>query len=146
MDFGTNSVSKIFQYIISEQIRDILDLSTSVMMLFCLEKPGRSTIMLYIQSYDDVLTLDSQSPQKTVSSRKDSLTFFGLVFSAHGVSPNPAKVKTIHGARPPKSVGEVRNFLGMVTYCAEFIPNFSDITKPLHEKTHQERRQISVEG
>ena len=68
---------------------------------------------------------------------KDSLTFFGLVFSAKGVSPDPKKVKAIHDACPPASVGEV-SFLGMVTYCAKFIPNFSDITKPLRELTKKD--------
>ena len=81
--FNISSVSKFMTY---------LDLSTPVMTLFCLEKPVRSTIMLYMQSYDDLPTLNLQSPQKNVF-HSDSLTFFGLVFSAHGVSPNPAKVK-----------------------------------------------------
>ena len=69
-----------------------------------------------------------------------SLTFFGLVFSAKGVSPDP---KTIHNAPPPTSVSEVRSFLSMVTYCAKSIPNFSDITKPLRELT--KKCTVSVE-
>ena len=34
---------------------------------------------------------------------------------------------------PPTSVSEVRSFLGMATYCAKFIPSFSDISYPLRE-------------
>ena len=29
------------------------------------------------------------------------------------------------------TASEVRNILGMVTYCAKFIPNFSDVSQPL---------------
>ena len=36
---------------------------------------------------------------------------------------------------PPTSVSEVRSFLGMATYCAKFIPSFSDISYPLRELT-----------
>ena len=36
---------------------------------------------------------------------------------------------------PPTSVSEVRSFLGMATYCAKFIPSFSDILYPLRELT-----------
>ena len=30
---------------------------------------------------------------------------------------------------------DVRSFLGMVMYCAKFIPNFSDLTEPLRKLT-----------
>ena len=64
---------------------------------------------------------------------KNSLAFFGFVFSADDIAPDPEKVKAIHEACSPSSTSEVRSFLGMVTYCAKFIQNFSDITKPLRE-------------
>ena len=86
------------------------------------------------QFADSGLTI---SPEKC-ELHKDSLTFFGLVFSANGVSPDPLKVKAIHDARSPASVGEVRSFLGMVTYCAKIIPNFSDVTKPLRDLTKKD--------
>ena len=37
--------------------------------------------------------------------------------------------------RTTSSVKGVRSFLGMATYCAKFIPNFSDLTEPLRELT-----------
>ena len=66
---------------------------------------------------------------------QSQLTFFGFVFSSEGVSPDPAKVEAIHKCSTPSSVKEVRSFLGMATYCAKFIPNFSDLTEPLRELT-----------
>ena len=57
-----------------------------------------------------------------------SLTFFGFVFSDKGVSADPEKVKSIHNVPAPQSASEVRSFLGMATYCAKFIPRFSDLT------------------
>ena len=53
---------------------------------------------------------------------KHSLAFFGFVFSAEGISPNPKKVQAIHNASPPTPASGVRSFLGMATYCARFIP------------------------
>ena len=60
-----------------------------------------------------------------------SLRFYGFVFSATGISPDPAKVKAIHEAPSPQSTSAVRSFLGMVNYCAKVIPRFSDLTMPL---------------
>lgn len=115
------------------------DPSTSVMIsLYIFGKTKQmhdQALHAVLRQFADVgLTI---SPEKCELNR-DSLTFIGLVFSAAGVSPDPRKVKAIHDAPPPTSVSEVRSFLGMVTYCAKFIPNFSDITKPLRELTKKD--------
>ena len=134
MNFGTSSAGEIFQHIISEQIRDIpgaINISDDIIVFGKTRQEHDQAVHAVLQQFSNSgLTI---SPEKC-ELHKDSLTFFGLVFSANGVSPDPAKVKAIYDAHPPKSVGEVRSFLGMVTYCAKFIPNFSDVTKPLTKK------------
>ena len=66
------------------------------------------------------------------------LAFFGFVFSDKGNSPDLKKVQTIHDAKPPTSTHGVQSFLGMATYCAKFMLNFSDIAKPLSELTKKD--------
>ena len=39
--------------------------------------------------------------------------------------------------KPPSNTSEVRSFLGLVTYCSKFIPNFVAITEPLRRLTRQ---------
>ena len=140
LNFGTNSASEIFQHVISEQIRDIsgaINISDDIIVFGKTRQEHDQALHAVLQQFaNSGLTI---SPEKC-ELHKDSLTFFGLVFSANGVSPDPTKVKAIHDARPPASVGEVRSFLGMVTYCAKFIPNFSDVTKPLRELTKKDAR------
>ena len=53
-------------------------------------------------------------------------------------SPDPAKVQAVHSANEPISATEVRSFLGMATYCAKFIPNFSEVSQPLRELTKKD--------
>ena len=127
LNFGTNSASEMFQHIISDQIRDIpgaINISDDIIVFGKTRQQHDQALHAVLRRFSDSgLTI---SPEKC-ELHKDSLTFFELVFSAKGVSPDPEKVKAIHDARPPKSVGEVRSFLGMVTYCAKFIPSFSDL-------------------
>ena len=138
LNFGTNSASEIFQHIISEQIRDVpgsINISDDIIVFGKTKQSHDQALHAVLRRFADAgLTI---SPEKC-ELNKDSLTFFGLVFSAGGVSPDPKKVKAIHDARPPTSVSAVKSFLGMVTYCAKFIPNFSDITKPLRELTKKD--------
>ena len=56
------------------------------------------------------------------------LDFFGFKISANGISPDD-KVEAVRNARPPTTAAEVQSFLGLVNYCARFIPNFSTLAK-----------------
>jgi hypothetical protein len=53
------------------------------------------------------------------------------VVSAEGISINPRKVQDVLNWKPPKSVRQVHNFLGLVGYHRRFILNFSKISKPI---------------
>ena len=68
---------------------------------------------------------------------KPSLDFFGLLFFKDGVRPNPKKVSVIANTATPTTISEVRSFLGMANYRAQFIPDFATITEPLRQLTHK---------
>ena len=58
---------------------------------------------------------------------QSKIEFFGYVFSAKGLSPDPAKVKALREAEKPTNIAEVRSFLGMANYSARFIRNFATL-------------------
>ena len=43
------------------------------------------------------------------------------------------KVKAVIEAREPKSVSEVRSFMGLVQYSARFIPDLATVSEPLRQ-------------
>ena len=61
------------------------------------------------------------------------VSFFGQVYSASGVSPDPAKVDAIRNIERPKSVAELQSFLCLCTYLSQFIPGFSELTHHLRQ-------------
>ena len=78
-----------------------------------------------LQSHGLILNKDKRLLNQT------KLAYFGFLFSADGVSPDLQKVAAIKNAPPPRSVKNVRTFLGMITYCSKFIQSFNDITQLL---------------
>ena len=66
---------------------------------------------------------------------KTSIVFFGLLFSA-GVKPDPAKVEALKQPEPPKSKSELKSFLGVVNFSADFIDQYADLTAELRNLTH----------
>jgi hypothetical protein len=62
-----------------------------------------------------------------------SVKFLGHTISHDGISIDPSKVQEVIDWKPPKSVHQIRSFLGLAGYYRRFIPDFSIITKPITE-------------
>ena len=70
------------------------------------------------------------------------VTFLGHVMSAAGVAVNPSKVQDVLDWKPPKSVPQVRSFLGMAGYYRRFIEGFSRLARPLTQLLKKESKYV----
>ena len=138
--FGVNAAAEIFQKTIADLLNDI---------------PGAKNISDDIivhgkgqADHDKNLHLTLQRLQEKGAKLKrekclfsvDKLTFYGHVFSSKGVAADPEKIKTIKECQPPKTVSEVRSFLGMVQYVSRFIPHYATLTEPLRRLTKKDTK------
>lgn len=71
-------------------------------------------------------------PQKCSLLRKQ-VQYLGHVISAEGVTPDPEKNKAVREWERPKTVTELRSFLGFIGYYRRFIKNFSRKAFPLNQ-------------
>ena len=58
--------------------------------------------------------------------------------SAFGMSVDPEKVEAVMSWERPKSVFEIRNFLGLAGYYRRFIEDFSRLAAPMTKYTRKE--------
>ena len=63
--------------------------------------------------------------------------FLGHVVSASGVLVDPEKVEAVMSWERPKSVFEIRNFLGLAGYYRQFIEEFSRLASPMTRLTRK---------
>ena len=59
--------------------------------------------------------------------------FMGLLLTNKGIGPT--EVRAVVEARKPQNASEVRGFLGLANYNAQFIPDFATVADPLRELT-----------
>ena len=64
---------------------------------------------------------------------REEIEYLGHVVSGKGVATSPKKAKAVTKWPIPKTVYDVRSFLGFVGYYRRFIKDFSKIAKPIRE-------------
>ena len=68
----------------------------------------------------------------------DHVSFLGHVISTQGVLVDPQKVATVENWEQPKTVTEVRSFLGFAGYYRRFVKSFPTIALPLMKLARKE--------
>ena len=75
--------------------------------------------------------------EEKCSFSQSSINFYGHIFTAEGIKPDPKKIHVIKAMNPPQSASEVKSLLGMAQYVSRFIPGYAKITAPLRNLTKQ---------
>ena len=65
--------------------------------------------------------------------RQPEISFFGNIYSKDGIRPDLAKVHDLQNMPVPQDKEDLQRFLGMITYLATFIPNFSEESQRLRD-------------
>ena len=136
LNFGISRAAEIFQNGIRKSLDGIpgaINISDYILVFGKTQKEHDQALVATFQRLrEQGLTLNKLKCEFS----KDSLAFFGYVFSAAGMDPDPAKVQDILNLKAPSSVTEVRSLLGMTNYCVRFIEGYAIIIEPLRALTH----------
>lgn len=71
---------------------------------------------------------------------KPSITYLGHKIDQIGLHPLTEKVEAIHKAPTPKSVQELKSYLGLLTYYSKFLPSMSSTLYPLYRLLQKDQQ------
>jgi hypothetical protein len=67
------------------------------------------------------------------------VAFLGHIITNRGIAVDPSKVSDVLKWEPPRTLSEIRSFLGLTGYYHRFIEGFSTIVKPLTTLLEKDR-------
>ena len=56
------------------------------------------------------------------------ITFYGTIFSAQGIKPDPMKIQALQDLPTPQTQKQLQSFLGLVNYLQPFLPGIASKT------------------
>ncbi|UYV84587.1 hypothetical protein LAZ67_X002728, partial [Cordylochernes scorpioides] len=62
-----------------------------------------------------------------------TITVLGHEVSENGIRPDQEKIRAVRDFATPRSLKEVRSFLGLSSYYRHFIPNYAHVAQPLND-------------
>lgn len=71
---------------------------------------------------------------------RNELKYLGYIVNQDGLQTDPSKVQAILNIQTPKSVKDVKRFLGTASWYRRFVPNLSTLTAPLTKLTSTSKK------
>ena len=106
-------------------------------------------ILVYARTYDELLERTQLifnrlrhanlklKPAKCSFGIKE-VRYLGFKVSEAGIAVDSEKIQAVLNIPPPKTLKEIRSFLGMASYYRKFIKDFAKIAYPITKLTHQD--------
>lgn len=115
MPFGLKNAPATFQRVMDNVLDDIIIFSPS------LQKHISDIRLVFTKLLNANLKIQ---PAKCNFLRKE-IDFLGHIVTQEGVRPNPSKIQAIKDFPCPKTIREIKSFLGLLGYYRKFIKDFA---------------------
>ena len=124
LDFVVRNISNVYVY-----IDDVVIATTDF----------KSHIEALKTVFDRFRQYNLKCRPKKVQIATNEINYLGFnLTQKHGIRPGEAKIKAIQDWQPPKTIKEIRQFLGLCSFFRRSIQGFSDLAQPLTKLTRKD--------
>ncbi|KAK9296901.1 hypothetical protein QLX08_009211 [Tetragonisca angustula] len=139
MPYGLKNAPATFQRMMDTALRGLIDrhcfvyLDDIIIFGNTIEEHNRNLAIVFQRLRDTGLKLQVDKCEFL----KPELEYLGHIVTANGIQLNPKKLSAIKEFKTPKTITQVKSFLGLTGYYRKFIRNFAKIAKPLTALTQK---------
>lgn len=137
MPFGLTNAPAVFQSHINKILSDLLDICVIVYLddILIYSKTEEEHVEQVKTVLDRLMKHRLYAKMSKCEFHTDMVAYLGFVVTPEGITMEEDRVASIKDWPIPKTVREVRIFLGFANYYRRFIEGFSRIASPLHHLT-----------
>ena len=140
LSFGISSAPELFQKRIStilKGLEGVVCQMDDVLVFRCIVAEHDKRLMAVLKRIEEAgATLNREK----CSFGQRRIKFLGHIIDQEGISADPDKIKAVTEMETPKSITELRRFLGVVNYLGKFSPNLATLSQPLRELLSKNRQ------
>ena len=137
LPFGIKTAPEVYQCRIHESLQGLSGIEDIVDDILCVGEGD--TYESAVEDHDkNLIALLERCREKNIKLnpkklqlRKQEVPYIGHLLTSDGLKPDPNKVKAIVEMPTPADKQSLQRLLGMITYLSKFLPNLSEVTKPL---------------
>lgn len=140
MPFGLTAAPATFQRLMDTVLKGLLWKNVMVYLddIIIYSKSWRD----HVQALDDVFRRLRAANLKASASKcalgQTEMQYLGHLVTRDGILPDASNVQAVMDAAAPKTVRDVRSFLGMANYYSQFVEGFAAIARPLYQLTKKD--------
>ena len=135
--FGLTQALAYFQRLINEVLAPF-DFAFGYLDDILIYSPDVETHLKHLELiFQRLHEVDLKLKMEKCSFLKKHIQYLGYIVSGHGIKPVPEKLSSIQQMPHPYIPKEVKQFLGLVGYYRKFIPQYTDIVRPLNVLTRK---------
>ena len=141
MQFGLTNAPSVFQRFMNDIFQDLRDVNVIVYLddILVYSKDLESHKKHVSEVFRRLQENDLSVKPSKCEFHKSSVTFLGFIISNNGLSMDKQKTEVINNFPVPKTVKQLRSFLGMTNFYRQFIKSYSHKAKPLTDLTRKSK-------
>lgn len=137
MPFGLTNAPAVFQSLVNDILRDMLNLFVFVYLddILIFSKSKKEHILHVRQVLQRLLENQLFVKAEKCDFHQSSVSFLGFIIDTGGIRMDPSKVNAVMNWPVPSDRKQLQRFLGFANFYRRFIRNYSSVAAPLHALT-----------